>query len=163
VGAFHALGDFPYHVPALLYTYAGIAALTYLVLYDPQHLNGKAGSGSKLPCPRILLVGVLAGLIAVQMVYMHTAWRFWQAERSAPTERDSTRLPQRVEIDDFRRALLLNPANSQYYLGLAEALKTADRSGEKANLEIEGLLQEAIFRAPASSDQAGKLGGRRGP
>lgn len=149
VGALHALGDFPYHVPALSYSYAGLAALTYLVLSGPHEVNAKADSDQRRPRPYLLVAGVLVGLLTVQLVYLHTVWRYWQAERAAPTERNSTRLPQRLEIDDFRRALALNPANSQYYLGLAEALETTEDSPEKPTPEIEALLQEAIFRAPA--------------
>jgi O-antigen ligase len=150
VGAVHALGDFPFHIPALLYTYAGIAALTYLILSGPAPVDGEGRPARNFPFRRLLPAALSAGLIAVQVVYMHTVWNFWRAEGFAPTEMDSTRLPRRVESDDFRRAISLNSRNSRYYLGLAQALTTRGQSGGKADPEAEGLWAAAVYQAPAS-------------
>jgi len=151
-GAFHALGEFPFHIPAFTLTYAAIAALTYLSLYHHGH-EGKFEHFSyatmKFPGKRRLAWCICLGLLGLQLAYLVEVWYYWQAEKAALTEIDSTRAFPHLVAEDFRRALSYNPRNSRYYLGLAEALETRDPQEPQILPEVERLLRQGVFRAPA--------------
>ncbi|MFZ5453724.1 MAG: O-antigen ligase family protein [Thermodesulfobacteriota bacterium] len=151
-GAFHALGEFPFHIPGFTITYSAIAAITYLTLYH----HGENGSFEyfayatvKFPGNRPLAWAVCLGLLGLQLAYVSEVWHYWQAERVAITEIDSTRSVSRLTVADWQQALNYNPHNSRYYLGLAEALGITVPQ-EPGNLaEEDRLLRQAVFRAPA--------------
>ncbi len=147
-GAFHALGEFPFRIPAYSLTYAAIAALTFITLHHHrkrEHFD----YASWRPAGNRLVPWLCAALVLGQMAYMGQAWYFWQAERAAPLEIDSTRIPRALKAADYSRALALNPRNAGYYAGLALTLEPSDLVDPKWSQEIEGLLQQAIFQAPA--------------
>jgi O-antigen ligase len=146
-GAFHALGEFPFHIPAYTLTYAAIAALTFLTLH--QHQARDFDYATWRPAGNRLALWLCAGLILVQAAYIEQAWYFWQAERAAPLGINSTRIPRTLQAGDFARALALNPRNSEYFAGLAGALAAAETPDLKTSQKIEDLLQQAIFLAPA--------------
>ena len=81
-GAFHALGEFPFHIPAYSITYAAVAALTYVTLH--QHQGRDVDYAAWRPAGSRVAPWLCAGLILVQAAYMGQAWFFWQAERAAP-------------------------------------------------------------------------------
>jgi len=157
-GAFHALGEFPFHIPGFALTYAGMAALTYLTVHHhqvPEHFSyASLTPGKYLRAATWLLLG----LMGLQLGFMVRAWHWWQAERAAPTELDSTRPVPTLTAEDFRRALACNPWNSRYYAGLAQALE-AENPGPAADRgDVAGLLRQAIQRAPAEWTHRFRLG-----
>lgn len=150
-GTFHALVDFPFHIPAIALLFAGIAAITYLTVYG-HFQDGASGSLPTVHFPvnyRKAAMGAIIGLIGVQLAIGVQIYYSWLAENAAPMEINSTRAAPKLEVEDFRRALALNFRNSKYYLGLAEALETSGTGGQ-ALAEAEQSLQAAILYAPAN-------------
>ncbi|OGP69928.1 MAG: hypothetical protein A2Y80_05250 [Deltaproteobacteria bacterium RBG_13_58_19] len=151
-GAFHALGEFPFHIPAFTLTYGAVAAITYLALFSHGH-GGRFEYFSyvtmKFPGKRRLAWGVCLALLGLQLAYLGEIGYYWQAERAAPTEIDSTQTVPPPAAENFRRALTYNPQNSRYYLGLAEALEGAASREPENTPEADRLLRQAVFRAPA--------------
>jgi putative inorganic carbon (HCO3(-)) transporter len=150
-GAFHALVEFPFHIPAIALLFAGIAAITYLtVYYRFQAVESSSLPGVGFPLNyRKAAIGVILGLIGVQLALGVQICYSWLAETAAPLEINSTRAAPRLEIEDFRRALAFNPKNSKYYLGLAEALEKTGR-GNQTPAAVEKSLQAAIWHSPAN-------------
>jgi len=148
-GTFHSLGEFPFHVPALSLVFAAIAAITYLTLHW-QHQGGEYFSYPTLKFPgrRRMAMAVLLGLLGAQLAFGLQVGRFWLAERAAPTEADSTRPAVTSGVGDFLQALALNPGNSKYYAGLAEALQKDGGLEARTLGEVEGALKKAIFLSP---------------
>jgi len=145
---FQALGEFPFHVPAVSLTFAAIAAITYVALHSrPQGREHFSYPFIKLSGRRRIVPGVLAGLIILQLFIIIMLGQVWLAERAAPTEIDSTRPPQQLTGKDFQKALAHNPRNSRYYLGLAESSKQEKEPPDGKSLSS---LQTAIFYAPAN-------------
>lgn len=147
---FHALVEFPFHIPALSYTFAAVAALTYLTVFS-QHQGGLdffSYPTIRFPGPGRRALWVLLGLMAVQGIYAFQVGRCWLAEHLAPMEINSTRLAPKLTGEDFRRALQVNPYNSKYYLGLAETLEKQGAGVGESPEEVEKSLQAAIFHAP---------------
>ena len=147
-GAFHALGEFPFHIPAYSLTYGAIAALTFLTLHWRQARKGfdypawpPAGS-RRVPWLCVILV-------LVQAAYMVQAWNVWQAERAAPLGINSIRIPRTLKTADYIRALGFNPLNAEYFAGLAETLAAEGIPDLEQARKIEALLKQAIFLAPA--------------
>jgi hypothetical protein len=149
-GTFHALGDFPFHIPALSLVFASIAALTYLsVHHHRQPVSRFSYPLIKVhPGNRRAVLLVLAGLMAIQLALLGLSVRFWLAERAAPTEIDSTRPPRTLKIEDFRRALAYNSSNSRYHLGLAEALEKSGAREAEILEEVESSLKSAVYYSP---------------
>jgi tetratricopeptide (TPR) repeat protein len=149
-GSFQALAEFPFRVPGFSLTYAAIAALAYLSLH---HLPGPSEQFSypliNLKVPRRLIIGIFSVVMGLQVFLMVQAWQYWQAERIAPTEIDSTRNHPVIGTADLRQALALNPMNSLYYLELAKASQISNEAPKKVE-QTEQLLRQAIFRAPAN-------------
>jgi O-antigen ligase len=144
---FQALGEFPFHIPAVSLTFAAIAAITYLALYSRwQGWEHFSYPFIKLSGRRRIVPGVLAGLIILQLFIIIMLGQVWLAERAAPTELDSTRPPRQLTGKDFQEALAHNPLNSRYYLGLAESLEQGKQPPDAMSLS---LLKKAIFYAPA--------------
>jgi O-antigen ligase len=144
---FQALGEFPFHVPAISLTFAAIAAITYVALHSRQ--QGREHFSYpfiKLSGRRRIIPGVLAGLIILQLFIIIMLGQVWLAERAAPTEIDSTRPPQQLTGKDFQKALAHNPRNSRYYLGLAES--SEQEKEPPAGMSLSS-LKTAIFYAPA--------------
>jgi len=147
-GAFHALLEFPFHIPAFSLTYAAIAALTFLILhYHPagEHFSYAAWR----PSGKRLTPWVCLFLALLQLAYVGQAWFSWQAERAAPLEIDSTRIPRVLGAADYSRAIALNPRNAGYYAGLAQTLGQNQSPDLNRAQEIDKLRRQAIFRAPA--------------
>jgi hypothetical protein len=148
-GAFHALAEFPFHIPAISLIYAAIAAITYLALYSHQESDLEYFSYSTHDFPvgqRIWGVGLLI-LLPLQIAFIFQVGYHSLAERAAPTEINSTRLPLKLQAENYRQALAQSPKNSKYFLGLAETL---NKTGFPVALaETEGALKSAIFEAPA--------------
>jgi O-antigen ligase len=157
-GSFHALVDFPFHIPAISLMFAGIAALTY----SAAHYHRRQTAGFSYPTiilpgsRRVIPLFLILLLMGLQLAFGARVCYNWLAENAAPTEINSTRTPPRLEVEDFSRALLYNRANSKYYLGLAETLTT--RSGGAHLPEVERYLKAAIFYAPANWGYRMKLG-----
>lgn len=150
-GVFHALMEFPFHIPAISFEFAGIAALTYSAAhYHQQGMEFFSYRTLKLSgnhrAPAALLVLALMGL---QIAFGVQVYYNWMAEQRAPTEINSTRTPPKLAAEDFRRALRYNPINSKYYLGLAETL-AGGASADGVALGPENDLKSAIFYAPAN-------------
>jgi O-antigen ligase len=144
---FQALGEFPFHIPAISLTFAAIAAITYVALHSRrQGWEHFSYPFIKLSGRRRIVPGVLAGLIILQLFIIIMLGQVWLAERAAPTEFDSTRPPQQLTGKDFQEALAHNPRNSRYYLGLAES---SEREKEPPDGMSLSLLKTAIFYAPA--------------
>jgi O-antigen ligase len=145
---FQALGEFPFHIPAISLTFAAIAAITYVALHSRQPGRGRFSYPFiKLSGRRRIVPGVLAGLIILQLFIIIMLGRVWLAERAAPTEFDSTRPPQQLTGKDFQKALAYNPRNSLYYLGLA---KSSEQEKGLLDGKSLSLLQTAIFYDPAN-------------
>ncbi len=150
-GVFHALMEFPFHIPAISLGFAGIAALTYSAAhYHHQGMEFFSYRTLKLSgnhrAPAALLVLAMMGL---QLAFGVRVCYNWMAEQSAPTEINSTRTPPKLAAEDFRQALRYNPINSKYYLGLAETLAGGASAGWVAS-GAENYLKSAIFYAPAN-------------
>jgi O-antigen ligase len=144
---FQALGEFPFHIPAISLTFAAIAAITYVALHSRrQGWEHFSYPFIKLSGRRRIIPGVLAGLIILQLFIIIMLGQVWLAERAVPTEFDSTRPPQQLTGKDFQEALAHNPRNSRYYLGLAESSEQGKEPPEGMSLS---LLKTAIFYAPA--------------
>ncbi len=144
---FQALGEFPFHLPAISLTFAGIAAITYVALHSRrQGWEHFSYPFIKLSGRRRMVPGVLAGLIILQLFMIIMLGQIWLAERAAPTEFDSTRPPQQLTGKDFQEALAHNPRNSRYYLGLSQSLRQGKGPSDGRSLS---LLKTAIFYAPA--------------
>ena len=117
---FHALVDFPFHIPAVSLTFAAVAALTYLTVFSQHQGNFDFFSYPtiRFPGPGRRALWVLLGLMAVQSIFAFQVGRCWLAEHLAPMEINSTCLAPNLAGEDFRRALKVNPYNSKsYYLG----------------------------------------------
>jgi tetratricopeptide (TPR) repeat protein len=150
-GVFHALMEFPFHIPAISLGFAGIAALTYSAAhYHHQGMEFFSYRTLKLSgnhrASATLLVLTMMGL---QLAFGVRVGYNWLAEQSAPTEINSTRTPLKLAAEDFRQALRYNPINSKYYLGLAESLAGGASAGGVAS-GAENSLKSAIFYAPAN-------------
>ncbi|MDO9533433.1 MAG: O-antigen ligase family protein, partial [Deltaproteobacteria bacterium] len=150
-GVFHALMEFPFHIPAISLGFAGIAALTYSAAhYHHQGMEFYSYRTLKLSgnhrVPAALLVLAVMGL---QLAFGVRVCYNWMAEQSAPTEINSTRTPLKLAAEDFRQALRYNTINSKYYLGLAETLAGGVTVGGVAS-GAENSLKSAIFYAPAN-------------
>jgi hypothetical protein len=157
-GTFHSLGEFPFHVPALSLLFAAIAAITYLTLHwQPQGEEYFSYPTLKFPGHRQMAMAVLLGLLGVQLAFGLQVGRFWLAELAAPTEADSTRPAVTLGATEFRQALALNPGNSKYYAGLAEALQKDGGLEARTLGEVEAALTKAIFLAPGYWDSHFKL------
>jgi O-antigen ligase len=144
---FQALGEFPFHIPAISLTFAAIAAITYVALHSwQQGWEHFSYPFIKLSGRRRIVPGVLAGLIILQLVIIIMLGQVWLAERAAPTEFDSTRPPRQLTREDFQEALAHNPRNSRYYQGLAESSEQEKEPPDGMRLS---LLKTAIFYAPA--------------
>jgi O-antigen ligase len=150
-GAFHALVDFPFHIPAIALLFAGIAAITYLTVYYPfQEIASCSLPTVHFPVNyRKAAMGAILGLIGVQLAIGGQICYSWLAENAAPMEINSTRAAPKLAVEDFRRALALNFRNSKYYVGLAEALEKRG-AGDQTLAEREKSLQTAILLAPAN-------------
>jgi len=150
-GVFHAVMEFPFHIPALGFEFAGIAALTYsAAYYHNQGMEFFSYRTLKLPGNhRATAVVLVLALIGVQLAFGVRVYYYWLAEYVAPTAINSTRTPPKLAAEDFRRALTYNFTNSKYYLGLAETLAGGAIGGEDAS-EAGKSLQAAIFYAPAN-------------
>jgi hypothetical protein len=147
-GAFHALGEFPFHIPAYSLTYGAIAALTFLTLH--RHEAGEYFDyPSWRPTGNRLAPWLCGALILVQLLYMGQAWHFWQADRAASLEIDSTRIPRMPATSDYTQALALNPRNAGYFAGLAGTLEAEATPDLKKAEKVKDLLRQAIFLAPA--------------
>jgi hypothetical protein len=150
-GAFHAVGEFPFRIPAFTLAYATVAAIGYLAIF--HHGNQREYFSypmMKFPAHPVLMVGVILGLMALQVSFLMHSWHFWQAERAAPTEIDSTRTNSPPSGgEDFQRALSFNPSNSQYYVGLAQAREKNWVLDPDALGEAERFYQQAVHRSPA--------------
>jgi O-antigen ligase len=145
-GAFQALGEFPFRIPGFSLTYAAIAAIAYLALHHVQDSPEQfADPSENIAIPRWLTALMLCGLLVLQVLFMTKAWFYWQAERVAPTEIDSTSPPSAIGAMDLHQAISLNPKNSLYYLLLAKELEK-EPHGLK---QVEKLLRKAIYLAPA--------------
>ncbi|AEB09608.1 O-antigen polymerase [Desulfobacca acetoxidans DSM 11109] len=149
-GAFHGLGEFPFHITAFTLTYAALAAVIYLLLQQHQPLGYFSYPRAALARrPKVLVILLLAVLLC-QSALTVWAWHWWRAESTAPSEPDSTRRPVAARsAEDDRQALLDNPANSRYYSRIAVFLgkQTGSESGSFGDLEV--LLKKAIHGAPA--------------
>jgi tetratricopeptide (TPR) repeat protein len=158
-GAFHALGEFPFHITGLVIIYAALAALAYLTLHHhqqpPEYFSYAAGGAGRYPRAAF---GILLALLMCQAALSVKAWHWWRAEAAAPTEIDSTRPPRPVSAADWRRALLDNPHNSAAYAGLADLLQEEAYGGAVNFPEAERLLQAAVTRAPANWRHRYRLG-----
>jgi len=150
-GVFHALVEFPFHIPACGLLFTGIAAITYLAVsshrqgveYFSYRIIKTSSNHRKVACLAML------GLIAVQLAIGLRVCYNLLAEAAAPTEINSTRTPPKLEVKDFQRALAFNPNNSKYYWGLAEALEK-QKAGEKIREDkVEKCLKSAVFLSPA--------------
>ncbi len=158
-GVFHALVEFPFHIPACTLLFASVAAISYLAV--SSHHQGIdyfsyptikfSGSLRKVACLAML------SLIGIQLATGFRVCYNWLAEAAAPTEINSTRTPPKLEVKDFQRALAFNPTNSKYYLGLAEALEK-QRGGEEILDKVEKCLKSTVFRSPAHWGYRLKLG-----
>jgi hypothetical protein len=147
-GAFHALGEFPFHIPAYSLTYGAIAALTFLTLH--QHETGAPFDyPTWRPAGNRLAPWLCGALILVQIIFMGQAWYFWQADRAAPLEIDSTRIPRKLAQTDYTRALAENPRNAEYFAGLAGTLEADVAQDHKRAQKVKDLLKQAIFLSPA--------------
>jgi hypothetical protein len=146
----YSLANFPFHIPALTFTFAGIAALTYLAVHSSPGGQPFTYPLLKFPQHRPVARWIIPCLMAAQLAFAYQVCYHFLAEIAAPTAIDSTRGPQEVKVEDFRRALALNPRNSRCYLGLAEALERGDLGEEGAAGEVERSLQSAVFQAPAN-------------
>jgi O-antigen ligase len=147
-GAFHALGEFPFHIPAYSLTYGAIAALTFLTLHR-HDTSQPFDYPTWRPAGNRLAPWLCGALILVQIIFMVQAWYFWQADRTAPLEIDSTRIPRRLAAADYTRALAENPRNAEYFAGLAGTLAVDAAQDLEKYRKINDLLQQAIFLAPA--------------
>jgi len=150
-GVFHALMEFPFHIPAIGLGFAGIAALTYsAVHYHHQGMEFFSYHNLKPPgkhwTPAALLV---LALMVLQIAFGVRVCYNWLGEQSAPTEINSTRIPSKLAAEDFRQALRYNPINSKYYLGLAETLTGGTAIGGVA-ADAQKYLKSAVFYAPAN-------------
>ncbi|MDD2903294.1 MAG: O-antigen ligase family protein [Syntrophales bacterium] len=151
-GAFHALGEFPFHITGFTLTYSAIAAITYITLFHHGENGGFeyfTYTTVKFSGNRLMTWAICLGLMGLQLAYIGEVWHYWQAERMAPTEIDSTRPVHRLTVEDWQQALGYNSHNSRYYLGLAQALETAVPQEPKNIREEDRLLRQAVFRAPA--------------
>ncbi len=150
-GVFHALVDFPFHIPAVSLMFAAIAALTYAAAY--YHRQGfEFFSFRTLRLPGNRRLGatlVIAALILVQVAFGVRVCYNWLSEIAAPTEIDSTRTPTKLAPADYRRALGYINTNSKYYFGLAESLE-ARAMDRGVTRKSAGLLRTAVFYAPAN-------------
>jgi tetratricopeptide (TPR) repeat protein len=157
-GVFHALIEFPFHIPAIGLEFAGIAALTYSAAH--YHHQGmeffsyrtlKLSSKNRSPAALLILA-----MMGFQIAFGVQVYYNWLAEQSAPTEINSTRTPPKLGAEDFRRALTYNPINSKYYLGLAETLAGAASAGGVAS-SAENYFNSTIFYAPANWEYRMKI------
>jgi len=148
-GIFHSLADFPLHIPALSLIYAGVAAISYLSVYSRRQNHWEYFSYPLMKINRRspLFSLIVTSLILVQLVTAGQLWYQWNAERIAPTAINSTSSPPNLEVQDFQRALFLNPRNSRYSLGLAEAL--GKNPPENPGSEVEQALTSSVRHAPA--------------
>ena len=157
-GSFHALVDFPLHIPAITLVFAGIAAITYLILFYrfSEETSGSLPIVSLSVKYRKTTILAILGLIVIQLAIGVQVCYSWLAESTAPVEINSTRVTPRLGEEDFRRALTFNSSNSKYYLGLAEALEKSG-TGKQTLAQAEQSLQAAIFYAPANWEYRLKL------
>ena len=149
-GVFHALIEFPFHIPAISLVFASIAGLTYSAAH--YHHQGmeffsyrtlKLSNNHRVPAALLVLA-----VIGLQIAFGVRVCYNWMAEQNAPTEINSTRTPPKLTAEDFRQALRNNPINSNYYLGLAETLAEEQSAGGVVS-GAENYLKSAIFYAPA--------------
>jgi O-antigen ligase len=148
---FQSLAEFPFHIPALFLAFACLAAITYLTGYsrlqrDWHHFSYPT---LKFPGHRYASTLILLGLMGVQVVFLGQIWHQFRAEGAAPTAPNSTCLPPKLKVKDFQRALSFNPRNSQYFLGLTEALEKDPKENGGPLPEEENYLKSAIMQAPS--------------
>jgi O-antigen ligase len=148
-GIFHSLAEFPFHIPALSLVYAGVAAISYLSVYSRRqdYWEYFAYPSIKIPGRSSFFSLILISLILVQLAIAGQLWYQWEAERIAPTAINSTCSPPDLGVKDFQRALVLNPKNSRYSLGLAEAW--GKNPPENVWPEVEKALRASVRNAPA--------------
>lgn len=149
-GGFHALTEFPFHIPALSLTYGAIAALTYLAVFSQSQDGADFFSypAIRVPGPGKRAICIMSCLLLGQLVFLGQIWKYYSAEYHAPMETNSTRPQPDLRVADFRMALTLNPLNSKYYFGLAESLEKQGPQSRQNLEEAEKSLQAAILRAP---------------
>ena len=161
-GAFHALLDFPFHIPALSLLFAAIAALTYLAVYHHQRGGEKIFLSPTLKFPvrhRAALGVLILGLGAVQLAYGVQVCYYWMAESAAPTAINSTRISSQPKTADFERALAITPTNSMDYLGLATAVETEAGGDKAAILKVEKSLKAAGLLCACQLGLSPEVGG----
>lgn len=148
--AFHALAEFPFHIPALSLLYATIAAIAYLTLYSQLQgsLEYFSYPTNDFNNSKKVWGVALCLLLPLQIAFLTQVGYHGLAENAAPMEINSTRPSLLRQIDDFRQALTLSPKNSKYYLGLAETLEKVEDN--EAHAEVEEALKSATFFAPAN-------------
>ncbi|MBW1918311.1 MAG: O-antigen ligase family protein [Deltaproteobacteria bacterium] len=149
--AFHALAEFNLHIPANALLLAAVGALTYLSVHSYVRSHVEMFSYPTMPKPRskVAAAAILSALLAVQVVFLHSSWRFRQAEQLAPTEINSTVTPRQLTAADYQAAINLNPLNPAYFQGRAAALARTAIDQQTA-AEIETLTRQAVFLAPAN-------------
>jgi O-antigen ligase len=150
-GTFHAIVDFPFHIPADALVFSSIAALTYSAAYHHNHgVEFFSYRTLKLAdnC-RSAAVLIILAVMAVQLTFGVRVCYYWLGERAAPTKIDSTHTAPKSAGLDFRRALTYSPTNSKYYLGLAETMEDMALEGGKDS-EAEKFFKSAIFYSPAN-------------
>jgi hypothetical protein len=158
-GLFHALVEFPFHIPACCFLFASIAAITYLAVHYHDHgVEYFSYPVIKFSSQRRKWTGVLLGLMALQLIFVVRIYHYWGAEWAAPLETNSTRPAPQLTAENFRRALTYNAENSKYNLKLAESLEKQGAMEGATMPEVEGVLKAAVFHSPGYWEYHLKLG-----
>jgi hypothetical protein len=147
-GCTEALVEFPFHIPAITYLFAGCAAITYLAVYSRLQEPYFSYPVTEITSSSQVATILFLFLFGFQLVFITQVSYHWKAESLAPVEIDSTRLRPNPTEADFRAALNFNPRNSRNYLKLAGALEHKNRGDEASVRETLRLLQAAVFYAP---------------
>ena len=156
-GLSQALVEFPFHIPALSYLLAGVAAITYLAVFsqprEPEFTYPVMDLTRRRPATAALLL-ILCGF---QLVFIVQVSYYWSSEKLAPVEINSTRTSPRTSVAALRAALALNPRTSRNYWDLAEALDQAAQGDATRLPDVEDLFRTGIFFAPTQWDGHARL------
>jgi len=159
VAGFHALMDFPFHIPAVTLLYSSIAAISYLALYRQKRIWETFSYRTiNLSQKRLGATAVIISLTIVELFFAWQVGTYWLGELAAPTELNSTIATPRLNPRDYQNALSYNSQNSRYYAGLAESLAAEKAAVAQPGLRVAGLprpavdelLRQAILHAPGA-------------
>jgi tetratricopeptide (TPR) repeat protein len=142
---FHAMVDFPLHIPANAMLMGVVLALAFLAVHlHRQPREHFSYAIRQLRCRRPLALVLLGSLAGVVVILALPVWNHWAAESLVPSEQDFTQDRPSFAASDIKQAMAYSPNNPVYPALLAGELHKPPPKSE-AGASEEAMETETIF------------------